>query len=361
VVKKIIPGRPLLGRLQNRFRDHDTEPNCTKDDVLEQLQTAVQLEWATLPAYLTALYSIVEGCNVQIYNIIRSIVMQEMLHVTQAANIMIALDRYPVMDDASFIPTYPTHLPGGVLPRLVVHLKKLSLEHVHRNFMAIEVPQETEVAGTINTTLYTIGVFYQEIADCIEELGDEIFNPSTVDQQVNWPWDPTEEIGYVIPVIDAVSAVEAIDAIIAQGEGAGQIDPTDIGNYTLAHFFKFEEIVCQNHLEQVSDDTYAYTGAPIPFVNGGVWPMRDNPTVSDITTGTNCYTEARVFHTLYRSLIRKLQEVFSGSPEEISEAVTIMESLQAHAKKLMWTKFYPDSDTTCGPVWDYEWPEETGN
>jgi hypothetical protein len=306
------------------------------------------------------MYSIVEGCNTEIYSMIRTIIIQEMLHFLQAANILIAMGETPVIDSADVTPSYPTRLPGGVLPGLLVTLEKLSLEHVHRVFMGIEVPQKTEVAGDIDTDKYTIGVFYEEISDCINILGDGIFDPSTVEKQVDWPWDPTELVGEVLPITDAASAIESIEMITAQGEGEGLMDPSDIGNYTLAHFFKFEEIVCQQHLEQVSEDTYAYTGDDIPFRSDGVWPMRNNPRASNVPPDTNCFTESRVFHEAYRALLRKMQEVFDGNPDKMDEAVTIMETLQVHAKKLMFTKFDPDSDdeTTCGPVWEYTWPVE---
>lgn len=278
-----LRGRPLFGRLFRRFIE---EPDCNRANVIEQLQTAVSLEWATLPPYLTSLYSIVEGCNTEIYGIIRSIIIQEMLHFTQSANILIAMGEDPLIDSPDVTPSYPTQLPGGVLPKLVVSLEKLSLEHIHRVFMGIEVPQKTGVAGDIDTDLHTIGVFYQEISDCIKELGDDIFDPSNVDQQMKWPWYPTDQVGKVIPIIDAKSARDAIEMIRAQGEGEGLLDPSDIGNYTLSHFFKFEEIVCQKHLVEVSEDAYAYTGADIPFRSDGVWPMRSNPVSLLIQTAT---------------------------------------------------------------------------
>ncbi len=356
--------RPLLGWAIRRHHANSNDflptTKCTIHTLRRQLQTAMQLEWATLPTYLTTMYSIVDGCNTEIYGLIRGVVMQEMLHFTQVANILIAVNGHPLIDDVSITPSFPTHLPGEVLPHLRVSLKKMSLAHVHNVFMAIELPQHTEVGGHVDNELYTIGAFYDEVSGCIEELGDDIFNPDSVSQQVQWPWNADEDVGIVYVITDALTAKNAIDAIISQGEGANPLDPTDIENNTFAHFFQFEEIVCQNHLKKVDEDTYSYTGAPIPFNEDGVWPMRPNPKASDILDNTNCYTESKVFHQAYRNLLRKLQTVFNGSPEEIFNAVSVMESLQVHAKRLMWTKFNPadpSDHTTCGPVWDYEWPK----
>ena len=338
---------------------------CSIENVKKQLQLAIELEWATIPVYLTSLYSIKDGHNTEIYNLTRSIVTQEMLHMTQSANILIAMHGSPLIDDPSTIPSFPiTGLPGGVLPHLRITLEKFSLEHVYRVFLGIEVPQKSLVVSPPlvdpGRVKHTIGMFYNEIKACIAHLGDDIFDPLTADRQVQWPWVPTDEEGLVIPVTDAASAERAIDVIVSQGEGASILDPDEIGSHTLAHFFKFEEIVCQRHLEKVDDFHYAYVGAPIPFDPSGVWPMRPNPMASTVLPETNCYTEARIFHRVYRSLLRKLQQVFNGHAEDILETVYLMESLQGHAKRLMWIEYRPedpDDDSTCGPVWDYFWPD----
>jgi hypothetical protein len=349
-----IPGRPLAGN-----------NSCSYENVTEQLQTAIELEWATIPVYLTSLYSIAEGCNTEIYDLIHSVIMQEMLHFTQSANILIAMGGSPLIDNASVTPEFPvTGLPGNVLTKLYVNLEKFSLQHVYNVFMGIEIPNATLVGIPVYNHKHTIGVFYDEISDCIEELGDRVFDPSSLSRQVKWPWKPSKYQGDVIPVNDSLSAQNGIKMIVSQGEGAGLLDPTEMkgDGDPLAHYFKFEEIVCQKHLVQEESGLfYSYSGAPIPYESAGVWPMRPNPKACTVPPNTNCYTESRAFHQVYRMLLRKLQDVFSGKPEDIFVAVQLMESLQLHAKKLMWTKFNPydlTDDTTCGPVWDYDWPEK---
>jgi len=333
---------------------------CNLNNLKGQLQTAIQLEWATLPTYLTSLYSIVDGCNTEVYQLIRDVVMQEMLHFMISANILIALDGSPKIDSADFAPSYPTFLPGNVLLGLLVNLEKVSINHIHDIFMGIELPSATLVGGSYVNDYFTIGKFYEEIEECIEDLGDDVFDESTVDRQVEWPWN-SGEVGTVNKITDVKSAKEAISLIISQGEGADELTPEDIEKNSIAHFFKFEEIVCKKHLKKISEYEYSYSGAPIEFNDLGIWPMRANPSVNTLIPDTNCYTEAKVFHQVYRNLLRKLQEVFNGKPEEISETVNIMESLQVHAKLLMWTKYNPHEPdsvdlTTCGPVWEYNWP-----
>ena len=342
----------------------DSEEKCNRSNLLGQLQLAVELEFSTLPVYLTSLYSIVHGCNIEVYNLLHSVIMQEMLHMVQAANILIAIGGTPIIDNNKTVPNYPTiGLPGGVLPHLKVTLQKASLIHIYYVFMGIEVPHNTSVDRPDPDIFNdTIGQFYDEIRHCIDVLGDDIFvNGGRPDLQVKWPWAISDSsFGKVHIVTNVTSANDAIEEIVEQGEGANPYDPTYSDEGDIAHFYKFEEIVCQRHLVRVNisgKPYYQYSGTPIHFEPEGVWQMTDNPSKDSIPPNNNCYTEARAFHAAYRSLLKALQRVFSGYPDQIGEVVTNMESLGVHARKLMWTKVKPNDDLTCGPVWDYEWDD----
>ena len=199
---------------------------CTLQGLKKHLQAAVELEWATIPVYLTSLYSIIDGYNVEIYNLIETVIVQEMLHMVQVANILIAINGSPLIDSPSTAPSYPvTGLPGGVLPGLRVSIERLSLEHVYMVFMAIEVPHRSFVANPpILKEMNTVSALYAEIVDCIELLGDDIFNASTVDHQVLWPWTMERATGRIIPITNVDSA---IDIITSQGEGADLLDPNE--------------------------------------------------------------------------------------------------------------------------------------
>ena len=347
-------------KMQPQVRPLSDNKMCTLEEIKKQLQVAIQIEWATVPLYLTTLYSIVEGYNTEIRDLISSVVREEMFHMVQVANILIALNGSPLIDDASVAPSYPvTGLPGGVLPNLTISLERLSLEYVFKVFMAIEIPQRSLVASpAIRNKETTIGAFYGDLKDCIDQFGENIFNVSTADQQVKWPWDAREDVGDVITVTDKASALKAIDIIVSQGEGSGLLDPTEIGSEKLAHFYKFEEIVCRKHLVKVSDFHYAYSGAPIQFDPNGVWPMRSNPNTTNISP--NCVVEYRAFHGIYRKILHRLQELLNGHPEDIFVVLKLMESLKIHAKKLTLTRQYRHDhhdNTTCGPVWDYTLPQ----
>lgn len=352
---------------------------CTVDNLKKKLQDAVYLEWTTIPVYMTSLYSIIEGCNFEIYELIQGIVRDEMSHFTQVANTLIAMGVDPEIDndEVSKHMYEKKQLPGCVLPTLRPSLEKLTLEHVRKMFMVIEVPIKRT-----DPERHTIGWFYKQINDCIDQLENE--QKLTDDDfklgegQVTWP----RSDGTLVKVNSIKSAKKGLEIIVEQGEGAGLISEDQVDKGTYSHFYKFEEIVCQKRLKKIGEK-YSYTGNPIPFNENGVWPMRKNPIIKSIPIPSNCYTESRAFHKVYRMLLRKLHHVFrvtnSSKINDINVSIELMESLQAHAKKLMWTKRSPDCTAACetcrecsgcaiacekcdacegcGPVWQYDWPE----
>ena len=48
----------------------------------QTLQNAIELEHSTIPPYLQALYSIKTGANLEVAKLIRSVVTEEMLHLS---------------------------------------------------------------------------------------------------------------------------------------------------------------------------------------------------------------------------------------------------------------------------------------
>ena len=85
----------------------------TVADLHYYLRVAMQLEHATIPPYLVALYSIKPGSNIDATNVIRAVVVEEMLHLTMAANLLNAVGGTPDLTYTGFVPTYPAYLPDG--------------------------------------------------------------------------------------------------------------------------------------------------------------------------------------------------------------------------------------------------------
>lgn len=321
---------------------------CIRDvaGLRQALQTAIELEHSTIPTYLCALYSIKPGHNQEVAQIIHSVVREEMLHMALASNLLNAIGGHPKVDDPAFVPTYPTHLPGGLRPDLVVTLKRCSIAQIRDVFMSIEEPDVT--SDPLRHHGLTIGWFYEQISDAFVRLSDQgnLFVGDPRRQVSEW-WGR----GKMITVRDLASAQAAIHEIVEQGEGASPFDPRD-GYAELAHFYKFSEIVHGRRIV-VEGDGFRYGGAPIPFDPDGVWPMMDNPATGALPPGSQVRFLSEEFNRLYGSLLRSLHEVFNGHPEQLNAAIGVMFSLDLQAQVLMQTPVEPGVAETAGPSFQY--------
>src|SRR5262245_51249284 len=79
--------------------------------VCEMLDGAVALELATLPPYLTGVFSLKPGANDEARILIQSVILQEMLHMALAANTMIAIGGGPHILEQGIGLRYPGSLP----------------------------------------------------------------------------------------------------------------------------------------------------------------------------------------------------------------------------------------------------------
>ena len=145
------------------------------DWLKRMLQFAVQLEFATIPPYLTAYWSVKTTTTSIVQNMIYSVALQEMLHMGLVCNILTSLGATPQIAATSAIPEYPGHLPGRVHPTLWVDLRPLSRELIADTFMVIEEPEGGAIRYSQGQTYPTIGAFYSAIQSCISKLPDSAF------------------------------------------------------------------------------------------------------------------------------------------------------------------------------------------
>lgn len=331
----------------------------TKEDLIQALQIAIELEHSTLPPYLTAYWSIKPGHNNQVSEIIRSVIMEEMLHMSLACNLLNAIGGSPQINVPGFIPVYPTGLPGSLAPGLTVSLKKCSIEQIRDVFMAIENPDEAEIPSEKDGKIpdpneldhhqMTIGWFYHIIRQGFEFLNKEIgpkklFTGDKARQLVGWHGP-----GDLLAVTDLKTTQKAIDEIVEQGEGASPFNPED-GYDELAHYYKFSEIVEGRQIVINSDKNgYSYTGAPIPFDPTGVFPMIDDPGLHQYSDKSEARIKSEMFNKSYTNLLHSLHQVFNGNPGDLTKAIGVMFSLTVQARDLMNTPVEPGSDQMAGP------------
>ena len=329
--------------------------NFTLDGLKKSLQQAVELEHATIPAYLYALYSLQPGGNLKIQSLVRSVVLEEMLHMSLACNVLNAIGGSPVIDQPKFIPTYPGPLPGSVESDLIVPLSPFSMDLVCKVFMVIEEPEkplefpviEMEALAAAPPQV-TIGQFYDGIKKHIIKLGPSIFTGDPKKQL-------TAGFSDLIKVTDVDSAVAAIDLIVEQGEGTktSPMDPED----QPAHFYRYEEIIKGRELipnpnPKVGAPPFVYGGKPIPFDVTKVWPTITNPKTTSYAPGSKAFKANNTFNYTYTSLLKGLHLVCNGQPDRIAPAVGLMESLKEQAWYLMSIEV--EKGTTAGPSFRYQ-------
>ena len=107
------------------------------EELFPMLQNAIELEHSTIPPYLTALFSFKPNTSSEIRKVIHSIVIEEMLHMTIAANILNALGGSPNISNPNFVPNYPGHLPMGIGGSLIVGIEKYSHDVVKNVFISL--------------------------------------------------------------------------------------------------------------------------------------------------------------------------------------------------------------------------------
>jgi hypothetical protein len=276
-------------------------PINTLEDLREHVALAAEVELSTILPYLYALYSI-EDQRSESALLIRSIVVEEMLHVSLATNLLLAVGGEPRFAESSVCPNYPGALPHHV-PELMVDLAPASEEVVRNTFMVIERP-ETRGALPEEDQYETLGQFYYALELAIDRLGkttDVFANP----QRERQLGDPSyygaveydaEDSGGLVLIEDQASADAAIEIIVHQGEGLSDDRWADPSHQELTHYHK---------LLQIAEGT-----SPL----GEVRPLLTNPKVAELPE--EAQPIANLFNALYRYTILTLDELFQASDDK---------------------------------------------
>lgn len=326
----------------------------TADDLKEFLQMAIELEHSTIPPYLTAKFSLQKGSNEEIDQVIYSIVQEEMLHMTIAANILNAMGGSPAINTPDFIPNYPGPLPMNIGDSLVVGLEKYSKEVVKNVFMEIEEPEDplefpggTDSGTEEEEEFNTIGEFYMAIQEKIRQLpgGDNL--PGSPQKQVTSSFFPADEL---FPIHTKTDAINAIDIILEQGEGTSTMPTDEEGD--IAHYYRFEELYVGKRLV-MSEGSYAYDGAAIPFDPATVYNIFPNTKASMLAEGTNERRFVDDFNAAYSRLLNGLHVTFNGQPDFLDRTLGLMYDVKLQGERLCATPFPGKEGITIGPPFEY--------
>jgi len=344
-------------------------PSINKIELFKNLQTAIELEHSTIPPYLAAYFTINQDTNAFSWSVIRSVFMEEMLHMTLACNVLNAVGGHPFIDNPTFIPEYPTEF-NFADRKFDVGIVKFSKPAIEA-FLEIEKPSEQKlrVEGEhlknlmqpINLEEKTIGEFYQAIKDqlihLVEEYGEEeVFNGDSSIQITAKHYYGGG--GKVIEVHNLETALFAIDIIVDQGEGAsGTIydgDETFFGQeQEVAHFYRFNEIYLGQKYNEGDHPNENPTGEKVTINWDAVIDMVDNPKASNFPEGSAARIKADEFNQLYSHFLRLLHLAFNGQSHLLVKAIGMMYQMKYVAAELLNCPTSDSSKKMAGPPFEY--------
>lgn len=166
-----------------------TKENFGIRNLHTHLQYAVDLELWTIPFYMSAMYSIKDK-NSNAYQLIRSVLNQEMLHLQSAANIANAYGLSPEINVPVYQGQKVPHLDFNLDPAQIVHeyepytaeIGALDLSHINAMCL-IELPdfEADKQSASDHIQLFdkpeeygTIGAFYKALLHMAEQHQDKI-------------------------------------------------------------------------------------------------------------------------------------------------------------------------------------------
>lgn len=328
------------------------------------LQSAVELEHATIPPYLTGLYTLKPNVSWQIVEIIRTVVIEEMLHMILAANTLNAIGGSPTLTSPDFIADYPSYLPYKI-DDLKIGLIGFSPEFVNQG-LNIERPKYVDpvrVAKGLKERM-TIGEFYVFIESKLRSLVRH-YGHSAV-----FIGDPKKQIkpdmfyygGANQPVVvhNLETAIRALEIITDQGEGIersiwvdSQMSPKEFRE--VAHYFRFNELAQQRLYKE--GDTYQSgpTGDEIIVPFSETYKIASNSKIEQYPEGSQVRKHAESFNKTYCKLLALIEKAFQGHPNLLLETVPIMYQLRDEAQRLIKNPFpgKESKDINAAPTFQY--------
>lgn len=314
---------------------------------------ALQVEHATIPPYFTAWLSIREGHNYEAAEAIRSVMLEEMLHLTLAANLLNAVGGKPRLTGPGFVLRYPHRLPHSG-NRFEVSIERFSPSALE-TFLKIERP-EAKGARPEPGHFHTIGQFYSAVGAAVDDLCDRLGERQVFRGREDRQIRPEDYYGSgsIVVVTGRDTAHRAIAEIVEQGEGAhrgifdgdhqilGEGDGEEV-----AHYYRFMEVLEGRRYTRHDTPSTGPRGRAIPVDYDAVYPIRPNTRASTYSKGSPIRTALDEFRRSYGELLAALEAAFNGERARLTEGIARMFTLRDQALALMRTPT-GDGRTTVG-------------
>ena len=319
-------------------------------DVRALVQGAINIEFATLPPYLYARFSILPERNPTAASRVQSVIGQEMVHMCLACNMMNAIGGTPAINP----PQYPGTLPHDVGGDLIVHLLPFS-EAAMQQGMAIEEPSEPIDPPTMLRAVdqgITIGEYYARLKLALKALPASAWTPDH--NQVS---DTQFFQGQIFAVNDYDDASRAIDIIVSEGEGTPVApgvtgSPLDFQN-ELAHYYRFWEVERNQVLMKAPNPVGYAWGPPLGVDWEAVYPAIPDPEQHDFSQEPPDAQAAQIAcNTAYTVMVDALVGAFNGKLGGLGEAVRAMFDLRMAAIKALNTPL-ANGQSVAGPAFVY--------
>lgn len=364
----------------------------TIEELHEYLYKGLQLEHATLPPYLTALYSLHPDKNTDARHVIRVVAVEEMLHLTLVANVMNAVGGTPDLTKPGFVPNYPAHLPCGP-EQFRVHLRPFSPAALD-TFLTIEKPAkaptekdrvvpmdwaalgltsdsaapspeklaEVEESGTVlglvpgepTQRFLSIGEFYEEIIRGINHLEDQ----ARKEGKTIFTGDPARQVtpeyfysggGDVIKVTGRDTAVAALTLVAEQGEGlhGGIFDSQD----ELAHYYRFQQLKKRKYYQK-GDSPGEPSGPSLNVDWSAAYPVKPNIKLADLTADPQILAAAKEFNQSYATFLTSINLAYNGQPDLLLKAVWEMFRIRDSMNRLVRNPLTGHPGANAGPTFE---------
>ncbi|WP_165978194.1 ferritin-like domain-containing protein [Actinomadura darangshiensis] len=301
---------------------HPVDPAAgisTKEELRNHLIQAAAVEMQTIPMYLYAGYSIAgqgtsrwsPGMSAQ--RLIRSIVIEEMLHLCLVRNLLVAIgcgDQVKFYD-VNFMPDYPEYMLHRH-PALLLTLQRCTKDLVRNVFMAFERPDPALGESPAPEGQYqTIGQFYESVRKGVEKLNGDpnanLWGSNRPEMQYVSAYWNKDGGGSPMLIKDYATAETALKVIVEQGEGAktGQhtvpIDPVNpkAGLDELPHHTKFQRIA--DGIEPI----------------GPIWNVPDDPQFFMYEENETADALSKLFNAAYCYVLHLIDVLYETSGADV--------------------------------------------
>ncbi len=340
-------------RLLEKYSIDAQKPIKTVEDLRTHLAVAVAVELSTVPLYLYPAYSIKTSNRTQwapevsAFRTIRSVVIEEMLHLCLARNMLTAVGGTMSCYDPHVVPGYPSLMLYHE-PDLQFRLEPLSAKLIRTIFMPLELPAPAK-APPQSEQYHTLGQFYKAILDAFEDLDahkhDELwYGAASTDKekqaeavrrkalQYSRAYWNDDGGGTPLVVSDLVSARGAIATIVEQGEGERANDDEvplqpanpQFGLFEKSHYAKFREIALEMEAKSGAVDDADKITWPVPFdPSPEVFDFPGQPGESDDRL-SDVGRLARFFDAAYCYVLLVIDEIYE-TPTDVPAAGTTSE------------------------------------